>query len=127
MSVAARARELLGVRFRLHGRSRAHGVDCIGLAAHAFDAAVPDDYALRGGSVRRIAALAAAAGLTRVDPETGVVVGDLLVMRVGAGQLHLGIAGNGGLIHADAALRKVVERPGTPPWPLIALWRWEEG
>ena len=35
----------------------------------------------------------------------------------------LAIATDAGIIHADAALRRVVERPGAPPWPIVARWR----
>ena len=31
----------------------------------------------------------------------------------------------GGFVHADAQLRRVVERPGEPPWPVIGIWRFE--
>ena len=34
--IVAAARDLVGVRFRLQGRSRASGVDCVGLAALAL-------------------------------------------------------------------------------------------
>jgi hypothetical protein len=53
-------------------------------------------------------------------------VGDLLLVRPGAGQLHLMIRTHAGAVHADAALRRVVERPGAAPWPLVGAWRWEE-
>ena len=51
------------------------------------------------------------------------VTGDLLMMRTGPGQLHLGIWTGAGLVHADAGLRRVVERPGAPPWPVLGCWR----
>ncbi|PTW48809.1 hypothetical protein C8J25_101308 [Sphingomonas faeni] len=41
----------------------------------------------------------------------------------GPGQVHLGIRTAAGFVHADASLRRVVERPGMPPWPLIGVWR----
>lgn len=47
----------------------------------------------------------------------------MLLMAAGPGQLHLGIRTVGGFVHADAGLRRVVERPGMPPWPLIGVWR----
>ena len=46
--VVARARAVLGVPFRLHGRDGA-GLDCVGLAAHALQLDVPSGYPLRGG------------------------------------------------------------------------------
>jgi hypothetical protein len=38
-------------------------------------------------------------------------------------QLHLGVRTERGFIHAHAALRRVVETPGSPEWPLIAVYR----
>jgi cell wall-associated NlpC family hydrolase len=35
--IVAAARGLIGVPFRLHGRSAAHGLDCIGLATQALE------------------------------------------------------------------------------------------
>lgn len=123
--VAEAARGAVGARFRLHGRDPRFGLDCVGLAALALRAggcagAVPEGYALRGGSVERFTAMIDAAGLRRVEvPEPG----DLLLFDAGAGQFHLGIAVLGGLVHADAGLRRVVERPGDAPWPLLGVWR----
>ena len=111
---------MLGVRFRPHGRDPASGLDCVGLAALAYGAEVPAGYALRGGDMRKVAAAAARAGLIAVEDERP---GDLLLLRSGPGQLHLAIATDGGIIHADAGLKRVVERPSAPPWPLLARWR----
>jgi hypothetical protein len=47
-------------------------------------------------------------------------------MRPAAEQLHLGIWTGGGIVHADARLGRVVERPGMPPWPVIGAWRTEQ-
>ena len=54
------------------------------------------------------------------DPDEA---GDVLLMAAGPGQIHLGIRTAGGFVHADAGLRRVVERPGMPPWPLTGVWR----
>lgn len=123
MTPLERARGAIGARFRLHGRCVAHGLDCVGLAGLAYGIAVPRGYALRGGSVRQVAGAAAAAGLMRVDAARP---GDLVLFDAGAGQLHLAIASEDGVIHADAALRRVVARPGVPPWPELARWRIKE-
>ncbi|MBA4761843.1 peptidoglycan endopeptidase [Sphingomonas sp.] len=120
MTPLERARGAIGARFRLHGRDVAHGLDCVGLAGLAYGIAVPRGYALRGGSVAQVSEVAAAAGLVRVDDARA---GDLLLLNAGAGQLHLAIASERGVIHADAALRRVVERRGVPPWPELARWR----
>ncbi|MBM3929299.1 MAG: NlpC/P60 family protein [Sphingomonadales bacterium] len=114
-----RARAAVGIRFRLHGRG-ADGLDCVGLVALAWALPVPTGYRLRTGDAGVVACVATALGLQAV---TAARAGDVLVFASAPGQLHLGIDTGGGLIHADAALRRVVERPGTAPWPLIARWR----
>jgi len=119
--VVARARALIGVRFRPQGRSAASGLDCIGVVAAAIDAPDPPrDYALRGGSAARLEAGLAAVGLRRVGEGRP---GDVLVFAPGPGQLHVGISTSTGLVHGDAGLRRVVERPGPPPWPASSIWR----
>lgn len=136
-AVVAAARRAIGVRFRLHGRDPAYGLDCVGLAALAIRAGairagggltiIPTGYALRSGDSEAAAAMIDAAGLIRADHcRLGPQPGDLLLCRAGPGQLHLVIdsgAPGGGFIHADAQLRRVVERPGPPPWPIIGRWR----
>lgn len=113
----------MGARFRLHGRTAADGLDCVGLAALACGVAAPRGYALRTGDAAYVAVLAEGLGLARTDR---AAAGDVLLMRSGPGQLHLGIATGDGLVHADASLRRVVERPGAPPWPVLARWRMRE-
>lgn len=129
-AILAAARAAIGVPFRLHGRDPAYGLDCVGLVALAVKAGgcsapVPTGYALRSGDAASLAAMIEAAGLV---PASGTQSGDVLVLQAGPGQLHLAIdcgAGpdGGGIIHADAQLRRVVERPGVPPWPIIGRWR----
>ena len=116
---AARARTAVGARFRLHGRDPASGLDCVGLAALALRVDAPTGYALRGGDEPAVAAMLDGL-LVRVD---AALPGDLLLMRAGPGQLHLAIGTDGGFVHADAGLRRVVERPGAPPWPVLGRWR----
>ena len=119
--IVARARALIGTRFRPQGRSATEGLDCVGLVALAIEARnAPCDYALRGGSVRRLGEELAAAGLT---PVATMKAGDVLLLTPGQGQLHLGLFTGTGLVHSDAALRRVVERPLPLPWPLLGIWR----
>lgn len=119
--VVERARALIGVRFRPQGRSRSEGLDCIGVVAAAVGADNPPrDYPLRGGTAARLEGGLAAAGLGKVEAPAP---GDILVFEPGPSQLHLGIFTGTGLVHGDAGLRRVVERPGAPPWPVIGIWR----
>ena len=118
--VEQRAREAIGARFRLGGRDPVYGLDCVGLVAWALEVDdAPSGYALRGGVPARVTALLDAR-LTRVDAPGP---GDVLLFAAGPGQLHLGIASARGVIHADAGLRRVVERPGVMPWPVLGVWR----
>ncbi len=119
--IVAAARGAVGSRFRLHGREPAGGLDCVGLAAWAYGVAiVPSGYDLRSGDVDRTMMLIARTGLRRAGVPAP---GDLLLAKAGPGQLHLGVWTGGGVIHADAMLRRVVERPGPPPWDIIGYWR----
>lgn len=120
------ARACLGVRFRPQGRDVATGLDCVGLVAVAFrgrlSGALPADYAQRGGSLETISEMAARAGLR---PTGRPGAGDLLLLRSGPAQWHFAVLTGDGFIHADARLRRVVEVPGAPPWPVAAAWSTE--
>jgi cell wall-associated NlpC family hydrolase len=119
--IAARARALVGVRFRPQGRSAREGLDCIGLAALALGVeGARRDYASRGGNIELLESGFVEAGLQRTDVFRP---GDVLVMRAGPAQLHVGIATEAGIVHADAGLWRVVERPGSPEWPVLSIWR----
>jgi hypothetical protein len=118
---AERARALVGTRFRPQGRGD-DGLDCVGLVLATFGLSadlVRRDYRLRGnheaearasleGCFRRISKLAA---------------GDVMLMRVAADQLHLGVRTKAGFVHAHAAIGRVVETPGMPDWPLLGIYR----
>jgi murein DD-endopeptidase / murein LD-carboxypeptidase len=126
-----RARSVIGARFRLHGRNPETGLDCVGLIAFAYDraagraGAIPTGYALRGGSEESHAAMITALRLTR--RRWAARAGDMLLMRAGPEQFHLGLWTGDSLIHADAQLRRVVEMPGPPPWPVIGIWHKRKG
>lgn len=126
---AAAAAGCVGARFRRHGRDPAGGLDCVGVAAVAARAAgcampVPTGYRLRGGEAAAVAAMLDA-WLPRGEPGAA---GALVLMRPGAGQLHLGVGvgcgSGGGMVHADAGLGRVVMRPGPPAWAVVGSWGW---
>ena len=118
--IVGRARARLGVRFRPQGRGPL-GLDCVGLVAAAIGAnEVPYQYASRQGSLAEVEAELHRAGLNRA---AAMAPGAVLVMNAGPGQLHLGIWTGASLIHADARLRRIVERPGKPPWRVLGIWR----
>jgi hypothetical protein len=114
---------MIGVRFRGQGRDPALGLDCVGVVAVALarvgaEVMLPRDYRLRRGT---LPALALPPGLVACD---GALPGDVLLLRTSPAQLHLAVRTERGLLHADAAAGRVVERPGEAPWPLVAAWRW---
>ena len=125
--IAARARSMVGVRFRPQGRDPKLGLDCVGLAALAAEVPlerVRRDYALRG---QRLADIEHELRELGLHPVAGhqAATGDVLVFEAGPAQLHLAVLTEQGLVHADAGLRMVVERPLPLPWPVLGLWRVE--
>ena len=116
-----RARGLIGTKFRLHGRDALHGLDCVGLIATVFgwQALAPVGYALRGGSAERWSDMLDSLANRR---NGAACVGDIVLLHTGPTQFHLGIWAGSGLIHADAAVRRVVESPGALQWPVVASW-----
>ncbi|MDJ0276409.1 peptidoglycan endopeptidase [Sphingomonas sp. 2R-10] len=120
MSAVARARSVVGCRFRRQGRCPDTGFDCVGLVAWAHGLTVPGDYPARGGDPARIAVVLKGYGF---EDAVTAAAGDVLLLASGPGQLHLALSTGGGMIHADAVARAVVERPGPPRWPVLAVWR----
>lgn len=124
IDAAARARALVGTRFRAQGRDPRHGLDCLGLviAAHRLPRhEMPDDYRLRGAHLDAL--LAGAERWFRRVAATAVRAGDVLLLDAGPGQSHLAIVTSAGFIHADARIGRVVETPGAPAWPVTAALR----
>ncbi|OWK27642.1 hypothetical protein [Sphingomonas mucosissima] len=125
--VAAAARGIVGARFRLQGRDPATGLDCVGVVAVALKAGghegpIPSGYDLRCGDAARYRSCWA--GLAPADGERP---GDVLLCVAGPRQLHLAVRTSAGFVHADAGLRRVVERPEALPWPLLMAWRLASG
>jgi hypothetical protein len=122
---AARARTLVGTRFRPQGRDPLTGLDCVGTAAAAAGVAlerVRRDYSLRGQRLARIEHDLCELGC---QPVTGgrCAAGDVIVCRVAPARYHIVFSTGGGFVHADAALGRVVERPMPVPWPIESVWR----
>ena len=112
-------------RFRPQGRDPRIGLDCVGTAAAAAGIAatrIRGDYALHGASLAEIEHGLCDLGCQPV-PGDAAEPGDVIVCRAGPEQLHLLVATESGFVHADAGLRRVVERPGPVPWPVLGVWR----
>lgn len=124
-AIAARARSLVGSRFRPQGRRPELGLDCVGLAAAAAEVAadrLPADYDSRGHNRVRIEHALCDLGCMPV-PGAVPEAGDVVICAVGPAHFHLLIATGEGFVHADAGLRRVVERPPPLPWPTVGVWR----
>jgi hypothetical protein len=123
--IAARARALVGTRFRPQGRDPALGLDCVGVVAAA--AGVPAEsirrnYAARGQSLAEIEHEMIRLGW-RPAPPASSAAGDMIVCEAGPVQFHLLVSAGETFVHADAGLRRVVERPFPVPWPVLGIWR----
>jgi len=127
-TVAARARGLVGVRFRPQGRDPRLGLDCVGVAAVSAELPIERvrrDYALRGQRLAEVEHELCDLGLQPVTADQGEA-GDVLVLEAGPAQLHIAILTEAGFVHADAGLGLVVERPLPLPWPVLGTWRLAE-
>ncbi len=128
IDIAARACALVGTRFRPQGRNPDQGMDCVGAAAFACgipSERVPSDYALRGQALARIEHQLRDLGCRPVAGHK-LELGDVAVCQTGPAQFHMVIITPFGFVHADAALRRVVERPYPIPWTLVGAWRLAE-
>lgn len=128
-ALADAAHNYLGVPFRLHGRSRMEGVDCVGLLGCALadagrPATLPQEYGLRNVRPERHLARFAAAGFQALEPGSPVRPGDVAMVSPGPAQQHLLIALDDlTYIHAHAGLRRVALCPAPLVWPIVQHWR----
>lgn len=129
MSVSAdeivrRALALVGSPFRPQGRDSRTGVDCVGLVLCVFGIPgkeIRRNYRLRGAHRREIEAqLSRRFRRITSKQKRG---GDVLLCSVSADQMHLAINCAQSFVHADARLRRVVETPGSPIWPITGVYR----
>lgn len=116
----AAARAGIGTRFRPQGRVPGLGLDCIGVALLAMaGAGVPlpplPAYALGGDHAALLEGVVRAIGLRRVKRARP---GDLIVFQLAAGNRHVAVMSETGIIHAHAGLGYVVEGPVPHDWPV---------
>lgn len=120
---AERARALVGTRFRPQGRSE-DGLDCVGVILATFELA-PDllrrNYRLSGDHREEMRAALGTA--FRVVAQSELRSGDVMLLEVAQHQLHLAVRTALGFVHAHARIGRVVETPGLPEWPLLAVYR----
>lgn len=117
------ARALVGTRFRPQGRGP-EGLDCVGVVLATFGIAAEEvraNYALRGEHLDELRE--ALTRYFRKVPKSSLGSGDVMLLRVGEGQPHLAVRTRRGFVHAHAGIRRVVETPGLPEWPLLAVYR----
>jgi lipoprotein Spr len=125
--IIAAARALVGTPFRLHGRSRVTGVDCVGLALLSARAAglhveEPPPYRLHAGPTPPVESWMHAA---RFVAARGAGAGDIVLVRISPLQLHLVIDAGDGVIHAHAGLGRVVIMPMPAEWGELSRWRYD--
>ncbi|WP_375245428.1 hypothetical protein, partial [Qipengyuania pacifica] len=94
-ALAQAAQNLIGSPFRLHGRNRETGLDCIGVVGAALadcgrPVRWPEGYRLRNSGIARWMQFAGMNGLQSCTGE--VRRGDVLLTRPGPAQHHLLIA-----------------------------------
>ncbi len=125
--LAEAAEALVGCPFRLHGRDPETGLDCVGVVVAAMasigrNAPFPTGYALKRRSMGGLDIIALALGFGEAS---GPVRRDDVVMyRVGACQLHFGVAADERrLVHAHAGLRRVICAEVPADWQLSGHWR----
>ncbi len=123
-ALATAAMQLVGTRFRLHGRDPATGLDCVGVVAEAMRRAgiepvTPAGYRLRNASVSGLLPFARA---NHFEP-VGAAEADVLLVMVNPVQPHLVVRTSEGFVHAHAGIGRVTYLSGTLPWPATGGWR----
>lgn len=123
-ALAEAAKSLIGVRFRLHGRDPATGLDCVGVVAEAMRRAgiepvVPTGYRLRSASVTGLLPFAQANRFTPASPDEA----DVVLAMVNPVQPHLAVSTPDGFVHAHAGIGRVTFLPGALPWAVSSSWR----
>lgn len=125
--LARAAASFVGTPFRLHGRDRTSGLDCVGLLLAALRECGQQPRNITGYGLRcrnysvylhrfTEAGFCASQGAPRT--------GDVVQVAPGPGQLHLLIVSlEGDYIHAHAGIGRVVRTPHPLGWQVDRLWR----
>jgi len=122
----AAVRAAIGTPFRPQGRVAGLGLDCVGVVLLALaGAGVPlpatPAYALGGEHAALVDATCQTIGLRPRRGLRWAKPGDLILFQLGSGNRHMAVLSDGGIIHAHAGLRRVVEGPLPPDWPVVAV------
>lgn len=126
-ALADAAQSFVGVKFQLHGRDPATGLDCVGLCLAALARTgrvitIPACYGLRNRDVAHLLHHAGQAGLAISDGP--IQPGDIVLIQPDMLHYHLLVAVSGDrFVHAHAGLRRVVALPGPLAAPIIRHWR----
>lgn len=126
VELAAAAEDLVGTRFRLHGRNPETGLDCIGLLSAAMERAggrcpVPIGYSLRLRDLSHWLPDPIQFGFA--EASAPFQPGDIVLLCREPVQFHLAIAGIHCWVHAHASLRRVVRQSDLPNGTLVHHWR----
>lgn len=125
--IADAAVNLIGAKFRLHGRDPKTGLDCVGVVFCSLKSAglapsAPVNYGLRNRSDKQFLRHFYSSGLCPVSGR--LTAGDVIFAKAGPAQFHLLIAtGPATFVHAHAGLRRVVNMRGQLAWPEQQIWR----
>lgn len=126
-ALAKAASHYLGIRFRLHGRDPATGLDCVGLLVRSLAdvgcrPVSPQGYRLHNTDPARWLTYADQSGL--VLAVGSIERGDVILLRPGPAQQHIVIAeGSGDVIHAHAGLGRIVRQPMKLAEQMLVHWR----
>lgn len=124
-AIVAAARSCIGTRFRAQGRKPGVGLDCVGVALFAAAAAglrapMTAGYSLGGDHDFDVAAMMAGLGCTAIVVP---LPGDIMLIAPAPRRLHLAVVTPAGIVHAHAAVGRVVEAPIDIGWSIIGAWR----
>lgn len=113
------ARSCVGSPFRHQGRNPDHGLDCVGLIIYVAKVLGLSDFDLADYKKipRReaISRSARAAGFL-LQPRSGMMPGDVVILRIGKYLEHSAIISDRGIIHACEKYGRVVEHGLDAEW-----------